>query len=343
MPAYLKVNYAKDQVLSQIPTVFSIHNLGYQGIFEQRAMWLGGFDQSLFYSMSPFEYYGKMNFMKTGIVFSDIINTVSPKYAEEIQTKEFGYGLEGVLQSRVNDLYGILNGIDYEVWNPSTDMLISDRYTFHKIYGKRRCKNKLRKQIGLKYHAPTKVPLIAMISRLADQKGFDILAQVIEQILEMNVQFVILGTGDPKYHELFKGIQEKYPEKMAAILAFDSKLAHQIEAGADMFLMPSQYEPCGLNQMYSLKYGTVPIVRAIGGLADTIIDYDKNSEKSNGFTFREYSGEAILGAVKRAVELFKNQKVWKQLVKRGMECDFSWENSAKQYLELYNKAIQKHR
>jgi starch synthase len=341
VPAYLKTIYSEDEFLRNIPTVFSIHNLGYQGVYDPKGMWLAGFDQSLFYPTSPFEFYGNMNFMKTGIVFSDAINTVSEKYAREIQTEEQGHGLEGVLQSRVNDLYGILNGVDYERWDPETDPLIYENYTFARIGGKRHCKAELKRELNMPLWRRKKFPLIGMIGRLTDQKGFDILTDVIDEFLQMDLQFVLLGTGEEKYHKMFKEIADKYPKKTGIILDFNNELAHKIEAGSDMFLMPSKYEPCGLNQMYSLKYGTIPIVRATGGLADTIVDYNSDPDYANGFSFKEYTSEALLDAVRRAVELFKNTPDWKVLMERGMNSDFSWKTSAKKYEKLYQKAINK--
>jgi starch synthase len=339
--AYPKTLYAGDSFFKDTATVFSVHNLAYQGSYPKQSFNKIGISKDLFYPTSPFEFWGNVNFMKAGISYADVVNTVSETYAVEIQSgSEFGHGLEGVLRSRNEDLYGIVNGIDYDVWSPEKDKLISYTYSSEDLSGKKKNKELLLKLSNLPI--PTKdVPLIGIISRLANQKGFDLLAQIADELLSLDLQMVILGTGDEKYHRLFTAMRAKYPKKIAVNLLFDNSLAHLIEAGSDMFLMPSRYEPCGLNQLYSLKYGTVPIVRKTGGLADTIEGYDPETGEGTGFVFVNYESAELLDSVKRALEIYQDKNAWIKLMKNGMRKDFSWETSAKKYVELYNKALQK--
>jgi starch synthase len=279
--------------------------------------------------------------LKIGISYADVINTVSQQYMMEIQTsKEFGYGMESILRTRSNDLYGVLNGIEYQDWNPEIDKLIPFNYSADDLSGKNKNKEHLLKQSGLPV-TKKDIPLIGMISRLADQKGFDLLAQIKEELMKLNLKLVILGTGERKYHDLLESLEKKCPRKLKAHLLFDNKLAHLIEAGADMFLMPSRYEPCGLNQLYSLKYGTVPIVRETGGLADTIQNYDPEAEQGTGFVFKNYDPDELLKTIKRALKVYQDKKKWKKLMLSGMQKDFSWEISAKKYIQLYQKALDK--
>lgn len=341
IPAYLKTTYADDPFFKSTATVFSIHNIAYQGIFPKESFKKIGVKDDLFYPTSPFEFWGKLNFMKAGIVYADVINTVSQRYKEEIQkNSEFGYGLEGVLSSRSSDLYGILNGIDYSEWSPENDKYIPHRYTSKDLSGKKKNKAELLKSSGLSKNKKD-IPLIGIISRLADQKGFDLFEKIGEEILSLDLKIVVLGTGDKKYHTYFTGLEKKYPEKIKVNLTFNNPLAHLIEAGVDMFLMPSKYEPCGLNQLYSLKYGTVPIVRETGGLADTIEDFNPKTYQGTGFVFKNYDPFELLDAIKRALEVYKNKKIWKKLMLSGMSKDFSWERSARKYVELYKIALQK--
>jgi len=346
VPVYMKTLYADDvglrrpRALDRAASVLSIHNLAYQGLFWHWDMRLTGLDWSLF-NWQQLEYYGKLNLLKGGIVYADSISTVSKRYAREIQTPEYGVGLEAVIQTRADDLYGILNGIDYTVWNPEVDDLISAKYSTDHLEGKAQCKRELQKLNKL----PQKpdVPLIGVISRLDKQKGFDLLADIIGDLMQEEIQFVLLGTGSPKYHRIFENIAGSYPKKTGINLTFNNKLAHQIEAGADMFLMPSRYEPCGLNQMYSLKYGTVPVVRATGGLADTITDLNeetKADETANGFSFEEYTPRALLETIRRAVRTF-NTPDWQALMMRGMRQDWSWTRSAREYVEMYERTRAK--
>jgi starch synthase len=280
--------------------------------------------------------------MKSGIVYADVINTVSQKYSGEIQTPEYGYGLEGILKKRKEDLYGIINGVDYQDWDPSHDTRLMARYDLKDLSGKRECKKDLLKEYGLP-PSLEKAPLLGMISRLADQKGFDLLAEIIDELLSFDIGFVLLGTGEQKYHDLFSRIAQKYPKKMGVRLAYDDQLAHKIEAGSDLFLMPSKYEPCGLNQIYSLKSGTIPVVRATGGLEDTILHYDPSTGKGNGFKFARYDAKEFLNQIKLAMDFYAQPEHWTKLIRNAMRSDFSWERSAEAYLGLYQKALTKKR
>jgi starch synthase len=289
------------------------------------------------YSPSGLEFWGSVNLLKSGIVYSQIINTVSRKYGQEIQTQEFGYGLEGILSYRRNDLFGIINGVDYESWNPQTDPLIVAAFQKDDLSGKKACKIDLLKQFNLSEERQA-YPLLGVISRLADQKGFDLLAAVMDRLIEKEVTLVVLGTGEEKYHQLFSELAAKVPEKIGLRLAYDNTLAHKIEAGSDMFLMPSRYEPCGLNQIYSLKYGTIPIVRATGGLDDTIQPFNSLDQSGTGFKFQEYQAEAFWQSLEEALETYEIPHLWRALMRNAMSQDFSWENSAREYLRLYQMA-----
>ena len=336
IPAYLKTLFRSDSRFAKTASVFSIHNIAYQGLFPGEDFPLTGLPAELF-SISGVEFWGKVSFIKAGIVFSDIITTVSEKYSQEIQTEEFGYGLEGILRERKNDLYGVLNGADYEEWNPATDKYIAANYSLDDLSGKIKCKEDLVKIFKL----PKKLisrPLFGVISRLADQKGFDLLAEIIDELMNLDLGLVLLGTGEEKYHQLFTRIGEKYPKKTGIKIAYDNTLAHKIEAGCDIFLMPSRYEPCGLNQIYSLKYGTIPIVRATGGLDDTIQEFNPSSGQGTGFKFEPYEGQALFQTIKRALTLYQDKANWQKLMKNAMKADFSWEKSAQKYRELYRKA-----
>jgi starch synthase len=336
VPSYLKSLYMYDTFFEGVRTILTIHNLAYQGIFPAEYMAVSGLPAE-FYSLSGFEYYGKMNFLKGGIVFADIITTVSEKYSLEIQTSEFGYGLEGILKERSSDVHGVLNGVDYREWNPETDSHIIANYNEKDLSGKKRCKKDLIKSFKLK--GSEKAPLIGIVSRLAAQKGFDILAEAVDKLVELGFLMVLLGTGDEIYEKQFAEIRKKHKGRFGVKIAFDNALAHKIEAGADMFLMPSRYEPCGLNQMYSLKYGTIPVVRATGGLDDTIKEFDNKTKKGNGFKFAEYSSQALIKEMQRALEVYSRQERWLKLVKNGMREDFSWERSARTYEKIYHEAL----
>lgn len=337
IPAYLKTIHSKDPLLNSVKTVFTIHNLAFQGLFPQKSFAKSGLPDNI-YNEEGVEYYKQFSFLKTGLMFSDIITTVSEKYAQEITAShEYGCGFEGILKKRKKDLCGLLNGVDYTVWNPEKDRMIPFRYSSKELPLKREDKKALLKHFGLEYDA--EIPVLGIISRLSDQKGFDLVEGILKDLLSENIQLVVLGTGEKKYQKMFEAAKKKFPKKVGLHIGFSEELAHFIEAGSDIFLMPSKYEPCGLNQMYSLRYGTIPVVRATGGLADTISEY-KNG-KGNGFVFEKYEPAALLNTIKRALKLFKTREEWIKLVRLAMSYDYSWEVSAKKYVDLYRSLIKK--
>ena len=333
----VKTIMAGDDYVSGARTVLTIHNLAYQGTFEKESYDKLGLPADLIRATGPFEFYDKVNFLKAAIWFADKITTVSEQYAREIQSAEFGCGLEGVLGQRADDLVGILNGVDYNVWSPSRDRKIPFKYHRANLGGKRGNKVELLRHAALPIRERT--PLIGVISRLVDQKGFDLVTAVADRLFKKNLQMIVLGSGAEKYHELLRTLEQKYPDKCRVYLKFDDRLAHWIEAGSDIFLMPSRFEPCGLNQMYSLKYGTVPVVRRVGGLADTVQDYDENTGVGTGFVFDEYTEEALLEALERALCLYARKRQWTKVVKAGMAQDFSWNQSAKKYHRLFEQLV----
>jgi len=338
LPVWLRVE-RRDPVLAETATLLTVHNLAYQGLFAPDRLPVTGLGQDLF-TPQGLEFYGKISLLKGGLVFSDLLSTVSEQYASEIQTKEFGCGLEGVLRERAADLVGILNGVDYTAWDPAADRQIPARYTPDDLSGKQACKADLQRTQGLRVDPST--PLLGMITRLVDQKGLDLVAATLDSILGLGAQFALLGTGDQHYHAFFERIQARYPGRVAVTLGFDDGLAHRIEAGVDIFLMPSRYEPSGLNQLYSLRYGTVPVVRKTGGLADTIVNAAPDAiarGEANGFVFEAYSPDAFLDAVKRAIRTFRDARVWQQLQRVGMRQDFSWDRAAGRYLNAYRRAM----
>jgi len=327
IPVYLKSLFAKDAFYKNIGTMLTIHNIGYQGLFGKEEFPKLGLDWSLF-NIEGLEFYDKVNVLKGGMEFSDIITTVSQTYSKEIQTKEFGFGLEGVLNKRRACVFGILNGLDYSIWNPETDKFTAANFSVEDLKGKAKDKEGL--QLFCKLPLKKDVPLFGIVSRLAEQKGFDILADAIGKICKMNLQLVILGTGDLKYHTLLEDMVKKFPKVISLHLKFDDSLAHKIYAGSDLFLMPSRYEPCGLGQLISLRYGTIPLVFKTGGLADTV-------NKNNGFIFDRYSSDDLVKTMQAAIKAFALKKKWLVLVAKAMKCDFSWGESAKKYIELYRK------
>jgi len=336
IPSLLKLLYGEEPFFQDIATVLTIHNMGYQGIFPAETFAKIGFDSSHFFPTGPFEFWGGVNFMKSGIYFADMITTVSPTYAQEIQqADEFGKGLRDVLKQHRHKLTGILNGADYSIWSPEKDRLIPHRYSISNLSGKKRNKLELLHTCG--FPIRMEHPLLGIISRLDRQKGFDLLEAVMDKIMQLDIQFVLLGTGDEKYHEFFKQMALQYPDKFKAFLTFSDILAHLIEAGSDIFLMPSHYEPCGLNQMYSLRYGTVPIVRKTGGLADTVVDFDEKTMIGTGFVFDDYDPDLFLETIRRAVDLYRRKRTWYKIMKQGMRQDFSWHQSAQKYSALYNR------
>jgi len=334
VPTYLRIIYQGTPEFRGSGVLFTIHNLGYQGLFKPATMAVANLGQELF---NPFgiEFYGKVNFLKAGLVWSDLINTVSKQYSQEIQTEEFGCGLEGVLRARTRDVHGILNGIDYDEWHPTRDGFLAAKFSRDDLAGKAACKADLQRIFGLAERP--EVPVLAVISRLAEQKGMDLVALALDEILALDAQFVLLGTGEPALHQAFEALKARHPSRVGLKLGFDVALSHKIEAGADLFLMPSRYEPCGLNQMYSLAYGTIPVVRATGGLDDTIQPYDPGTGEGNGFKFAEATAEALLTTVRAALTLYRQRDAWKRLVSNAMACDFSWNRSARAYEALYQE------
>jgi starch synthase len=346
IPAYLMTEYRILPTYEAAAVVFTIHNLAFQGNFWHWDMLLTGLDWKYF-NWRQMEFFGNLNFMKTGLTFADAISTVSPRYAKEIQSTPLGCGLEGVLQHHADNLTGIVNGVDYEQWNPATDTHIAAPYDAETVTkGKPVCKRQLQRELGLP--EDPEAPLVATIGRLTDQKGFDLIAQVIPQwVREIPVQWVILGTGEAKYHKLLRELADRSPNKVAVRLEFNAAMAHKIEAGADVLLMPSRFEPCGLNQLFSLKYGTVPVVRATGGLADTITSMTHETMAAgtaNGFAFREYSPLALSETLRQACDLYcTNRQLWQQLMSVGMHQDWSWARSARQYVGLFERTLNKRR
>ncbi|MBZ5694997.1 MAG: glycogen synthase GlgA [Acidobacteriia bacterium] len=336
VPVLLRTQHAADPVVRSLPVVFTIHNLGYQGVFPQEAMRKIGLPDNLF-TMDALEFYGKVNFLKGGLIYADYLTTVSRRYAKEIQTPEFGSGLEGVIRNRAERLVGILNGVDYGVWSPEADKLIAQNYSAHNLDGKKACKKDLLAAFKLPEENLER-PLIGIVSRFADQKGFDLIAEIAGDLMKENLAIVALGTGQPEYEKLFKAVAEKYSARVGVKIGYDNTLAHKIEAGADMFLMPSRYEPCGLNQIYSLRYGTVPVVRATGGLDDTIQNFGSKTQQGTGFKFEEYDGEALLACVRAALKAYRDPKAWHAVQANGMAKDFSWKTSAAAYVTLYEAA-----
>lgn len=339
IPVYLRTVYAPDPVLSGAGAVLTIHNAGYQGWFPP-----GTTEQLLFpwdlFTMDRLEHYDRFDFLKGGIVYSDLLTTVSRKYAEEIQTAEFGNGLDGVLRRRAADLRGILNGVDYAKWNPATDRHLAAHFTPENLAGKRECRRDLLHAFGLE-SVDEAAPVIGIVSRFATQKGFDLLAQVADALADRNVAVVILGSGDPYYEHFFRDWVYRHPAKVAARLNYDEALAHKVEAGADMSLMPSRYEPCGLNQIYSLKYGTVPIVRATGGLDDTVDEWNAEQGTGTGFKFQGYEPRDLLAAIDRALAAFQDEENWAKLMRNGMARDYSWEGPAREYAAVYDEVARR--
>jgi starch synthase len=338
IPVLLRSVYAEDPVYRGVPSVFTIHNMGYQGLFPPDTLPLLMLSWDLF-TIDKMEFYGKVNFLKGALSFADFITTVSKKYSQEIQTSEYGFGLEGVLRSRASTVTGILNGVDYNEWSPEKDKFTKAKYSPEDLSGKAACKQDLLAEFGVSSANPD-LPVIGIVSRFAAQKGFDLIAQVADRLAREELIIVALGAGDKEYEDLFRRLNKQFPQKIAVKVAYDNAIAHKVEAGADMFLMPSRYEPCGLNQIYSLKYGTVPVVRATGGLDDTIEPWDARTGKGTGFKFSEYSGEALLFTIHQALSAFKDKAGWQKLMRNGMGKDFSWNNSAKEYVRVYERVRQ---
>ena len=339
IPALLKIQYAHLPFYSGIKTVFTIHNLQYQGIFGIREVQdILGLGDSL-WTDDKLECFGCANFLKAALVYTDIITTVSPSYAEEIQTAYYGERLDGLLRARHHELYGVLNGIDMNEYDPTKDPKIAQNYSLQHLEGKAACKKALQEELGLEISPDT--PLIGMVGRLSNQKGLDLVDYVISDIMHENVQLVVLGMGEGRYFNLFSWAEGEYKGKVAARFTMDHTLAHKIYAGADLFLMPSQFEPCGLSQMIAMRYGTVPVVRETGGLRDTVLSYNEFTGEGNGFTFFNYNAHDMLHTIQRAAEYYHHEPdVWKKLQERGMNGDYSWSRSARRYLELYESLFR---
>jgi starch synthase len=338
VPVLLRTVYAEDPAFRDIGTVFTIHNIGYQGLFPPETLPLLMLPWDLF-TISKMEFFGQVNFLKGALVYSDFVTTVSKKYSQEIQTAEYGFGLEGVLRDRSSTVTGILNGVDYDEWSPQTDKFSVAKYSPQDLSGKTKCKLDLLAAFGIPA-TEAKLPVIGIVSRFAAQKGFDLISQIMDRLAREEMIVVALGAGDKPYEEMFLRLNKQFPSRIAVKVAYDNTIAHKIEAGADMFLMPSRYEPCGLNQIYSLKYGTVPIVRATGGLDDTIEPWDARSGKGTGFKFTEYNGESLLLTIKQALQAYRDQTSWQALMRNGMAKDFSWAASAREYGKVYERVRQ---
>lgn len=333
--AYLRYIFKDDPFFESVRSLFTIHNLAYQGIFPPEIIKRIGLPERVF-NFQEMEFYGQVNFLKAGLVYSDAISTVSPNYSREIQQPEYGFGLDGVLRERSSVLFGILNGIDNSTWDPENDPLLPYHFHRYDLSGKKKCKAELLRL----FHFPSDSagqPLVGMVSRLADQKGFDLVAASLDELFSLGLRIVILGTGDKKYQDLLLQLQKEKKGFLGVKIAFDEALAHLIIAGSDLFLIPSRFEPCGLTQMYSLRYGTIPVVRAVGGLEDTIEEFDPGSFRGNGFKFKEYSAEALIKAIKRALTFYQQPALWSLLIQNAMAADFSWERAAREYAQLYQR------
>lgn len=336
---YLKTLGPEQHTFGQLKTLLTLHNVGYQGIFPGEQFAKTGLPLSLF-SPSGLEFYGSTNVLKGGIIFADAVSTVSPTYAKEIMTPEFGCGLEGVLAGRTDGIRGITNGIDITAWNPATDPHLPSHYSSSDLSGKQACKRALQHELGL---PSLNVPLLAVIGRLTPQKGFDLLTEILPELMALDVQLAVLGTGDPDLEQQFRAVKAKYADRIGLHVGFDEALAHRIEAGADMLVMPSRYEPCGLTQLYSLRYGTVPIVRRTGGLADTVVPFKPSTARSRqatGVHFNDASADAVLSAIVLALQIYKDRDAWCSLMQAGMNTDVSWAHAATQYVQLYRSAIK---
>ena len=340
IPALIKGPYGDSSTLTDTPTVFTVHNLGYQGLFPAGKLPVTGLSKEEFFHPEGLEFWGKISLLKAGIVYSEAITTVSPTYAREIQTPEYGLGMEGILKQRSASLHGILNGVDYNLWDPAMDSHVPFNYSPRKMEGKRRCKESLIREMDLD-PSVIKKPLLGMISRLDNQKGFDLLVQMLDEILELDVGLTILGSGDELIQKAIQEAAIRHKGHVGFEMGFDEPLAHRIMAGVDIFLIPSRYEPCGLTQMYALKYGTVPLVRATGGLDDTIVPFDPLTKEGNGFKFGPYKPSAFVASIRQAVNLFQDSRTWKRLMANGMKADFSWDKSARRYLEIYRSVVYK--
>jgi starch synthase len=338
VPLYFRTLYQNSPFCKSLPTVYTVHNVGYQGIFWHYDMALTGLGWEYF-TPQLLEFYGKLNLEKGGLVSADIVTTVSRQYRQEILTPDFGFGLEGVFQDRAADLFGILNGVDYENWDPSHDKHLAATYDINNPAGKQSCKLDLIKHFGLKI--ALEQPLIGMTTRLNERKGLDLVQEIMPRLVEAKIGFVLQGTGEERYQYAFSELKNRYPDQVGIEIGYSSGLAHKIIAGADIFLMPSRYEPCGLDQLYCLRYGTIPVVRAVGGLEETIVEYDPAGGRGTGFKFSKFDPEEFWNSIQRALSLYSNPPAWEQIRRRAMQQEFSWSQAAANYLNVYEKARQK--
>ena len=337
IPVFLKTQYAHRSHFRKVATILTLHNIAYQGEFPADALSLAGLNWNDL-SPQPLDFNGKFNFLRTGILFSDILNTVSYSYRREILTMKHGFGLKDVLESRKNVFSSIRNGVDYEIWNPETDPYIAANYTSSDLGPKQECKKDLIQEFGLSLSPLTAI--IGVVSYLSSQKGFDILIEAMDEIMHMDVGLVVLGKGDKKYEREFLAIQDRYPGKLSIKFEMNPATAHKIAAGADIFLIPSLYEPCGLNQLYSFCYGTVPVGRATGGLGETVKAFDTRTMRGNGFLFKEYSSKSLVKALKEALACYAKPGIWQKIMEAGMKENFSWEGAARRYARLYRDALE---
>jgi len=336
IPPLLKEVYGKEGPLAKTKTLLTVHNFAYQGVFPKEKFRYTGLPAHFAEEDGAAAYYGKISYLKAGLEYADVITTVSPTYARQAQEDpEIGAGMQEILRRRAQDFYGILNGVDYSTWDPSSDKEIPVNYTFRSIDRKMENKKFLLEFCNMPFEP--EIPFVGTISRLVVQKGFDILLEALPVILEKDLRYIILGVGDKEIEKKLKSLQQRFPEKLFVHIGFDERLAHLIEAGCDLFLMPSRYEPCGLNQLYSLRYGTIPIVRGTGGLLDTVVDVDENPQKGTGFVFKKYDAKELVQTVERALKWYQDRASWRKLVVRAMKQDFSWKNSAKEYIRLYQQ------
>ncbi len=338
VPAYLSRLYGASPVLGGLPSVFTIHNMAYQGLFPGESLASIGLGPDCF-TGDGLEYWGKVSFLKAGINFSTMVTTVSRKYAQEIQTPEQGFGFEGVLKRRADVLVGIRNGIDSEVWNPRTDSYLPAPYDADDLTGKAEAKKTLLARFGMTHREQIERPLIGMVARMVVQKGLDVIAEASPDLMRLGAGFVVLGTGEPRYQDMWRDLSRRYPNRVAATIGFDEELAHLIEGGSDIFMMPSRFEPCGLNQMYSLRYGTVPVVRATGGLDDTVRQVDRDTGEGTGFKYHDQTATALLSALRQAVSWYARKAAWRRIQVAGMREDNSWEAAAREYSAIYERAI----
>jgi len=340
VPVYLRTLYHERERFKSLPVLYTVHNVGYQGLFSSFDLPLTGLGWELL-SPKALEFYGKLNFMKGGLVFADLLSTVSAKYREEILTPEYGFGLEGLFQERAEELYGIMEGVDYQRWDPARDSFLAATYDSKRLKGKQACKAALARHFDL--NLPEDRPLLGMTTRFQERKGLDLVEAILDDLMRLDTGFVLQGTGEERHQYLLEEMAARYPGRMGLSIGYTEELAHQIIAGSDLFLMPSRYEPCGLDQLYCLRYGTIPVVRATGGLDETIQEYDPAAGSGNGFKFGGYTPAEFLGAVQRALAVFQDRKAWEALMRKNMALDFSWDTVAPKYVELYQLAVDKRR